>query len=466
VTPLRVDGALFRVAETAALRRAAAEMLARAVEAVDAYAATARAIARQDPPGRRAAGAVRIGERTYALPEHARVIVVGAGKASPAMARAAEAVLGDRLTAGLVTTARGHRDGPSRITVREAAHPVPDAAGEAAAREMLGLVRGLGPDDLVLCLLSGGGSALLPLPRDGLSLDDMARTTNLLLRSGATIVEMNTVRRHLSAIAGGQLARAAAPARVATLAISDVVGSPPDAIASGPTVPDPSTFADALAVLDRYGITARVPGAARRVLEQGRDGAIPETPKPGDPIFREAAITIVADNLTAARAAAEAGRAAGFHTLLLSTYLEGEARHVGRVLAGIARQIAATGEPLPRPACIVCGGETTVTVTGDGRGGRNQELALGAAAALDGLPGALLVSFATDGRDGPTDAAGAAADGTTLARARRAGFDSVRHLRDNNAYPLLDAIGDLIRTGPTGTNVADLALILCGPEGA
>ncbi len=344
------------------------------------------------------------------------------------------------------------------------AHPVPDAAGEAAAREMLGLVRGLGPEDLVLCLLSGGGSALLPLPRDGLSLDDMAATTNLLLRSGATIVEMNTVRRHLSAIAGGQLARAASPARVATLAISDVVGSPPDAIASGPTVPDPSTYADALAVLDRYGITARIPAPARRVLEQGRDGAIPETPKPNDPAVLKAALTIVADNLTAARAAAAAARAAGFHTLLLSTYLEGEARHVGQVLAGIARQIVATGDPVPRPACVVCGGETTVTVTGDGRGGRNQELSLAAAAALDGVPGVLLVGFATDGRDGPTHAAGAAVDGTTFARARRAGLDPVRHLREHDAYPLLDAIGDLIRTGSTGTNVADLALILCAPE--
>jgi len=313
-----------------------------------------------------------------------------------------------------------------------------------------------------VCLLSGGGSALLPLPRDGLSLGDMAETTAILLRSGATIIEMNTVRRHLSAIAGGQLARAAAPAWVATLAISDVVGSPPDAIASGPTVPDPSTYADALAVLDRYGVTARVPAAARHVLEQGRDGVIPETPKPGEAADGEAAVTIVADNLTAARAAADAARAAGFHTQLLTTYLEGEARQAGLVLAGIARQIAATGDPVPRPACVVCGGETTVTVTGDGRGGRNQELPLAAAASLDGLPAVLLVGFATDGRDGPTDAAGAAVDGSTFARARRAGFDPVRSLRNNDAYPLLDAIGDLIRTGPTGTNVADLALILCG----
>lgn len=455
MTPLRIDDALFRVAETAPLRRAATEILTRAVDAVDPYATTARAIAQTG-------GGVRIGDRTYALREGARVIVVGAGKAAGSMARATEDALGDKVAAGLVTTTKGDQSRPARIAVREAAHPVPDAAGEAAAREMLRLVSGLDADDLVVCLLSGGGSALLPLPRDELSLRDMAETTDVLLRSGATIVEMNTVRRHLSAIAGGQLARAAAPARMATLAISDVVGSPPDAIASGPTVPDPSTYADALAVLDRYGVTARVPAAARHVLEEGRDGVIPETPKPGDSAAGEAAITIVADTLTAARAAAEAARAAGFHTLLLTTYLEGEARNAGPILAGIARQIAATGDPVPRPACVVCGGETTVTVTGDGRGGRNQELALAAAASLDGLPAVLLVGFATDGRDGPTDAAGAVVDGTTLARARRAGFDPVRHLQNNDAYSLLDATGDLIRTGPTGTNVADLALILCG----
>jgi len=467
VTPPRIGGTWLRAAETAALRRAAAQMLARALDAVDAYAATARAMARS-------ATGVDIGGSRYPLRRTARVIVVGGGKASAAMARAAEDVLGDRITAGLVTTARsssaptggaaGSRGIPSRITVCEAAHPVPDAAGERAARDMLAMVRGLGARDLVLCLLSGGGSALLPLPRDGLSLDDMAATTGLLLRSGATIVEMNTVRRHLSAIAGGQLARAAAPARVATLAISDVVGSPVDAIASGPTVPDPSTFADALAVLERYGIADMVPATARRLLERGRDGAIRETPKPGDPVFRKAAFTIVADNLAAARAAAEAARAARFHTVLLSTYLEGEARHAGRVLAAVARQIAATGDPVPRPACVVCGGETTVTVTGRGHGGRNQELPLAGAAGLAGLRNVLLVGFATDGRDGPTDAAGAAVDGTTLSRARAAGFDPARHLRENDAYPLLDGIGDLIRTGPTGTNVADLALVLCGAD--
>jgi len=378
------------------------------------------------------------------------------------MARAVEDILEDRVTAGLVVVRTGYTTPLRRITLREAGHPLPDPAGEAAARKILSLVSGLSPNDLVVCLISGGGSALLPLPREGLTLRDKVDTTDLLLRSGADITEINTVRKHLSRIKGGQLARAAAPARLVTVVVSDIVGSPLDAIASGPTVPDGTTFADALAVLDKYGLTARVPAAVLATLRRGAAGALPETPKPGDPAFDRAFATIIADGAAAARAAAAEAERLGFHALLLSTYIEGEAREVGRALAGIAREIAGTGQPVPRPACIVCGGETTVTVTGTGRGGRNQEVALGAARPLAGLPETLIVSFATDGVDGPTDAAGAVADGTTLARARARGLEPARHLADNNAYPLLDAIGDLIRIGPTNTNVNDLMVILCG----
>jgi hydroxypyruvate reductase len=383
------------------------------------------------------------------------------------MARAVEDILGDRITAGLVVVRTGSTTPLRRITLREAGHPLPDAAGEAAAREILALVSGLNPGDLVVCLLSGGGSALLPLPREGLTLHDKVVTTDLLLRSGADITEINTVRKHLSRIKGGQLAHAAAPARLVTAVVSDIVGSPLDAIASGPTVPDGTTFADALAVLEKYGLTARVPAAVLATLQRGAAGRLPETPKPGDPVFARTFATIIADNAAAARAAVAEAERLGFHALLLSTYIEGEAREVGRALAGIAREIAATGHPVARPACIVCAGETTVTVTGPGRGGRNQEVALGAARPLAGLPETLLVSFATDGVDGPTDAAGAVADGTTLARARARGMEPARHLADNNAYPLLDAIGELIRIGPTNTNVNDLMLIVCGtPERA
>ncbi len=454
---MRIDDALFRGQATAGLRRAAAQILDRALRAADPRAAIARAVRVED-------GAVVIAGHVYPLPARARILVVGAGKAGAPMAQAVEDLLGDRVTAGVVAVKTGHTAPLRRIRLREAGHPLPDQAGVAAAEEILALLAGCGPDDLVVCLVSGGGSALLPLPPPGLTLADVVRTTDLLLRSGADITEMNTVRKHLSRIAGGQLARAAAPARLVTLVISDIVGSPLDAIASGPTVPDPTTYADALAVLATYSLTDEIPPAVLATLRRGETGALPETPKPGDPLFARARAVIVVDNGAAARAACAAAADLGFHALLLSTFIEGEAREVGRVLAGIAREIAATGHPAPRPACIVAGGETTVTVTGSGRGGRNQEVALGAARTLDGLSDVLVVSFATDGTDGPTDAAGGVADGTTLARARAKGLDPVRHLARNDAYPFLDPLGDLIRTGPTKTNVGDVMLILCGPE--
>ena len=440
----------------AGLRREAAQILDQALRAADPRPAIARTL-------RVEGDALVVAETTHPLPSHGRVIVVGAGKAGAAMAQAVEDILGDRVTAGVVAVKTGHIAPLRRIRLREAGHPLPDNAGRAAAEEILTLLTGLTPDDLVLCLISGGGSALLPLPHPGLTLPDMMRTTDLLLRSGADITEMNTVRKHLSRIAGGQLARAAAPARLVTLVVSDIVGSPLDAIASGPTVPDPTTYADALGILEKYRLTDQVPPAVLAALRRGEAGTLPETPKPGDPAFAHTQVVIVLDNAAATRAAHRAAADLGFHTLLLSTSIEGEAREVGRVLAGIAREIAATDHPVPRPACIVAGGETTVTVTGSGRGGRNQEVALGAARPLDGLPDVLVVSFATDGTDGPTDAAGAVADGTTLARAKAKGLDPNRHLAMNDAYSLLDALGDLIRTGPTNTNVSDVMLILCGP---
>jgi hydroxypyruvate reductase len=452
---MRIDDTLFRVPETAALRRAAAAILAHALNAVDAYSVTSRAIKLEG-------GALLVNGRPFPLSPGSRVLVIGAGKACGPMAQAVEDALQARLTGGLIVVPTGAAVPLRKIALREATHPLPGASGEAAAAEILSLVSGLSATDLVICLISGGGSALLPLPREGLTLHDKIRTTDLLLRSGADITEINTVRKHLSRIKGGQLARAASPARLVTVLISDIVGSPIDAIASGPTVPDTTTFADALAVLEKYRLTGRVPPAVLVVLQQGAAGGLPDTPKPGDPIFAGTYATVIADNATAARAAVAEAEHLGFHAQLLSTYIEGEAKEVGRVLAGIAREIAATAHPLARPACLVCGGETTVTVTGAGRGGRNQEVALSAGRPLAGLRAVLLVSFATDGTDGPTDAAGGVADGTTWARARARGLDPIRHLADNDAYPILDAIGDVIRIGPTNTNVNDLMLILCG----
>jgi hydroxypyruvate reductase len=395
----------------------------------------------------------------YDLNRYRRVFVVGGGKAGASMASAVETLIGDRITAGWVNVKYGYTEPTEHITVHEAAHPVPDAAGVTGTRTMIELLSGLTADDLVLCLLSGGGSALLPLPVAGVSLDDMRALTDLLLRCGAPIQAINAVRKHLSQVSGGQLARRAYPAAVVSLILSDVVGSPLDVIASGPTVADPTTFAHAEAVLERYGIAEQVPDSIRRHLMRGLSGSILDTPKAGDPELEQVHNVIIADNARAAQAAVEQAQALGFNTLLLSTFVEGEAREVAKVLAALAKEILATGRPVSRPACLILGGETTVTVKGDGQGGRNQELALAAAQAIDGLDGVLIASLATDGSDGPTDAAGGLVDGTTLARGRALGLSAQTALSRNDAYPYLAAVGDLLVTGPTNTNVNDLMAV-------
>jgi glycerate 2-kinase len=399
---------------------------------------------------------LRVDGEAYDLAAYRRIVAVGAGKASGLMAQCVEGLLDDRLAGGLVVVKDGHAVPTTRIVLREAAHPLPDARGVAATAELLGWLGGLGPDDLVLLLLSGGGSALLERPAAGLDLAALQTTTDLLLRAGASIGELNAVRKHLSAVKGGGLARAAGGASVLALVLSDVVGSPLDVIASGPAAPDPSTFADACAVLDRYALWERVPPAVAAHLRAGRGGAVPETPKPGAPELARVRHVIVGDNAQAAVAAVAQARALGLEALLLSTYVEGEAREVGRVLAALARELAQRGGPLPRPACLVLGGETTVTVRGDGRGGRNQEVALGAAAGLAGLADVLVLAAATDGGDGPTDAAGAWVDGTTLARAAARGLAPDAFLANNDAYHFFAPLGDLLISGPTLTNVNDL----------
>jgi hydroxypyruvate reductase len=318
--------------------------------------------------------------------------------------------------------------------------------------------------DLVLAVISGGGSALLTLPVAGLTLAELQQTTDLLLRCGATIVELNTVRKHLSQIKGGGLARLAGPAPVASLILSDVVGDPLDVIASGPTVADPTTFAEAWAVLERYHLVARMPAAVRERLRAGLEGAVPDTPKPDAALFQRVHNVIVGSNRLAAEAAVQAAREAGLNALLLSTFVEGEARQVAHVAVALAKELVTYDRPVSRPACLVWGGETTVTMCGKGKGGRNQELALAAAVSMAGLPGVLLVALGTDGTDGPTDAAGAVASGETMARASSVGLDAVAHLENNDAYPFFDTLSDLIRTGPTGTNVNDLILIFVYPN--
>jgi hydroxypyruvate reductase len=443
----------------ARLRRAAAAILEEALVA----AAPARLVEKHLRVRGGALEAAGVRFRT----SRGRIAVVAAGKAAVPMARTAESRLGRHLSGGVAVT-NADAGGLERMRVLTASHPVPDARGLAAAREIEELARGLGPDDLLLVLLSGGASALLPAPAEGLTLDDKQRTTGVLLRGGATIHELNAVRKHLSRLKGGGLARVAAPARVVTLVLSDVVGDDLSTIASGPTSPDPTTYADALAVLTRRGLLTEVPRAVRARLEAGVRGEQPETPKPGERFFRRVTARIVGSNRLSVAAAAREARRQGLRPMVLTTHLEGEAREAARVLVAILRECVESGRPAATPVCLLAGGETTVAVSGAGRGGRNQELAVAAAEALAGFGApAVVASFGTDGIDGASDAAGGVVDDETTARAAALGLaPPAAFLGDNDTRNFLGPLGDLIFTGPTGTNVCDVVVALAGrPSG-
>jgi glycerate 2-kinase len=386
-------------------------------------------------------------------PPSGRTIVIGAGKASAAMAAAVEAHWQGDLS-GLVVTRYDHAVPCRRIEIVEAAHPVPDAAGEAAARRILDLVQGLGPDDLVLALVSGGGSSLLALPAPGLTLDDKQAVNKALLRSGASIDEMNCVRKHLSAIKGGRLAAAAHPARLVALMISDVPGDDPAVIASGPTVGDPTTRHDALALIAKYGID--LPPHVRAHL----DSDACESVKPGDPRLATSEVVMVATPQASLEAAAEVAREAGITPVILGDSLEGEARDVANVMAGIARQVARHGQPAARPCVLLSGGETTVTVKGDGKGGRNVEFLLALAVALDGAPGISALAADTDGVDGAEEVAGAWISDDTLRKAAAMGVDAKASLARNDGHGFFAALGQQLVTGPTLTNVNDFRAVL------
>jgi glycerate-2-kinase len=400
-----------------------------------------------------------IGKRTYDLKGYERILVVGGGKASGTLAQALEGILGERISGGVVNTRYGYTAKTKIVKLNEAGHPIPNESGLRGVEEMRRLLTQAGEGDLVICLISGGGSALLPLPAPGISLQEKGRVTELLLRAGATIDELNTVRKHISAVKGGQLARLAHPAELVALILSDVVGDPLETIASGPTAPDPTTFAEAQEILRRYGLWDRVPGLVREHISRGVSGEIPETPKPGDPVFSHIYNFIIGNNQLAAQAALRRAEELGFNTLLLSTFVEGEAREVGKVLAAIAKEVVRSGNPIPKKAMIIAGGETTVTVRGRGRGGRNQELAVSAALAIAGLENVVIASLATDGTDGPTDGAGGLVDGYTVERAERKGLNPWEYLDENNSYELLRQTSDLLITGPTNTNVNDLMVV-------
>ena len=417
-----------------------------ALGAVDARAATRRALNSLDT------NATVCG---HELDPTARFVVVAIGKAASGMADAAASVLGDRIRSGLVVTKDGHAEGFERggFEVMESGHPLPDERSAAAARRVLACVEQARPDDLFLLLLSGGASALVSAPPDGVGVEELARTNQLLLESGADITELNAVRKHLSEISGGRLALRAAATRIAVLAISDVAGNRLDVIGSGPCAPDPSRFEDAIAVLERRGIHDRVPASVRRHLDRGCAGEIPETPKPGDAGLRRVAHRVIASNADARRAAEDAAAKLGAHTIGLGECVRGEARKEGRRLAALALSVRCA-----KPVCVVAGGESVVVVRGDGHGGRNQELALAAAIGLAGTPVTLLAA-GSDGSDGATEAAGAFCDGDTVARARALGLDPERALARNDAHGFFCGEGGLLRTGPTGTNVMDLVLL-------
>ncbi len=390
------------------------------------------------------------------------IYVIGGGKGSGAMAEALEEILGDRISAGIVNVLKGTRDTfrTKAIELNEGAHPIPDHRGMEGTEKMLELAREAKREDILICIISGGGSALMPLPKKGVTLEQKQEVNEALLKCGATINEFNAVRKHLSDFKGGQLAQEGRDKRILSLILSDVVGDPLDVIASGPTAPDTSTFSDAVEVLRNYGLFRRTPKAVREVLLRGEKGEIPETPKPGDTIFNKVNNLVVGNNRMVALKACESLRNNGLNTFLLSSFIEGEARHVGRVFAGIAQEEALYDTPLPKPAAVVGGGETTVMVTGQGRGGRNQELVLSACRKMSGLDGVALASIGTDGVDGVTDAAGAIVDGRTYRWASEKGHLPTRYLRDNDSYGFFERVGGAIKTGPTATNLNDLIILV------
>jgi hydroxypyruvate reductase len=400
-----------------------------------------------------------VADHVYDLRRIRRVMVVGAGKAVVPMVRTVAGVLRGRLESAFVVTPSGTTVGvESKIEIAEAGHPVPDRRGLQAAERILKIASSLEADDLLLVLLSGGASSLLPLPDEGLSLADKQRTTQLLLRSGATIAEINAVRKHLSAIKGGRLA-AATRAQVLTLLLSDVRGDDLGVIGSGPTAPDRTTFLDAVRIVRRYGLWEKLPTPVRVHLVEGLAGWRPETPKSRSPIFRRVQHVVVGNNRLACEAAAEAARLAGYETILVEEYATGEAERLGRWLGELGKNLAGR-KTLPGPVCVVAGGELTVTVRGAGQGGRAQEFALAAALAIQGVSGVWVVGVGTDGRDGPTDAAGAVVDGNTVARGKRKRVDAAKYLKRNDSYTFFKKIGGHIKTGPTGTNVNDLYILL------
>ena len=399
-------------------------------------------------------------EKVFNVDTFKRIFLIGTGKASTSMAQAIEEIFGDRITKGMITTKYGHLLPLKKTEIIEAGHPIPDQKGFEGTKKIQSLLKESGPEDLVIFLLSGGGSALLPLPVDGITLEEKQKVTQLLLDCGADIKEINTIRKHISQMKGGWLAKWAYPSTVIGFILSDVVGDQLDVIGSGPAVPDTSTFEEAWEILKKYDLIEKSAPSIRRHLWLGKEGKIEETPKPGDVAFEKVHHILIGSNILALRAAGEEASSYGLNTLILSSSIIGETREVARFHSAIAKEIISSGNPMARPACIISGGETTVTIKGHGLGGRNQEFALAVALEISGIKKVVLLSGGTDGTDGPTDASGAITDHTTISRARSMGLDGKAYLENNNAYPFFKTLGDLVITGPTHTNVMDVRILL------
>lgn len=430
-------------------------VLTAALSAVDPRLAVSRSLSLQGHE-------LSVSGKIINLQEFHRIRLVGVGKASVAMTQGALDILGSQVTDGFLIVKHQPPEGyvlPLQISVHQGGHPVPSQESITSTSALQAFLQDSSPTDLVLCLISGGGSALMTLLPENINLEDIQQLTRLLLACGADIGEINTLRKHLDRVKGGGLARMACPAKMVTLVLSDVIGSPLDVIASGPTVADSSTFSQAVQILRKYQIEESVPPAIISLLHRGQLGEVPETLKPGDPILINACVEVVGSNALAAVAGLNEAVKKGLNPLLLTTYLQGEASQSGVVLASLLKQVDATGDPIPRPACIAAGGETTVTLHGQGLGGRNQELALGSTFVLSGLENVALVTLGTDGEDGPTDAAGAVVTGDTIWRAKSQGLDPLAYLQNNDSYHFFRALGDLVTTGSTGTNVNDLVFL-------
>jgi len=409
----------------------------------------------------RAAGdELDISGKTYDLSRYKRIFVIGAGKASAAMARSLEKKLEYRVTGGIVIVKYGHQVPLKRIRVAEAGHPIPDESGIRATADIVSLLKDSDKNDLVIFLVSGGGSALLTYPLPGLNLSDIKEMTRILLESGASIQEMNVLRKHLSRVKGGRLARIALPSPLISLVLSDVIDDDLSSIASGPMVPDPSTFTDCLKILDKYNLRSRMPLPILEILDKGEKGEMEETPTEDDPVFKQTQNVIVANILLALEEAKHRAESLGYNTWMLSSSVTGETRIAAQSQASFARKIKKKNIPVKKPACLISGGETTVTVHGKGLGGRNQEFVLAAGLELDGEKDIAVLSCGTDGTDGPTDAAGAFADGNTIRRALELGMDAESYLNENDSYHFFQKLDDLILTGPTYTNVMDLMVFL------